>query len=994
MAEPSAPPEDAPLRDWRFTGTLRTYQAQVLERLAPGSASELHIVAPPGSGKTLLALLLAAREGGRTLVLAPNTTIREQWARTAAGLAPDAAAVSTDPLHIADLTALTYQALSVTGDGSPFEALARARWADELVESGRTQAAAETWLAALAVDNPAQYRTGLRGRVKRIRRRFARERPQAIARVLHPNAVSLLERIVDAGVDTIVLDECHHLLDHWALVVAYLVGAIRERGGRGLVIGLTATLPDVADGTEFDNYTQLLGEVDFEVPTPAVVKEGHLAPYRDHVWFTEPVPAEAVFIRRHGEQLDALLAQVLSTPDGIRYLEERLQPADPDPPEPSVADPAAAEQAPAAGPFDEAAATLPSPAALERALADDLPLTRSCGVVLRALAPQHPICAILPPVLFERCTTDDLLTVLARFALTTLLPDPGAKHQWRYVKKALADFGLLLTDRGLRRGRDPVETTLAFSEAKDRAAVDILRLELDGADGARVKAVIVTDFVEHGNSRGLVGETAAGALRAYDFVVNDPLTAALSPVLLTADRIRVPAARAEELAAALMARVGSAVQVRPGGVGPWRELDAPGVGAGRIVAAVSALMSAGSVRLLVGTRGLLGEGWDCPAVNTLIDLTTVTTSTGAPQLRGRTLRLDPAWPEKVAHNWSVSCLIPAEVALDDATEQRRLTRRHGHLLGLSADDDGRIVRGLGNALSHAARQALNGVLGKDPEASVGALGELVRAEVLPRSETRAAWRIGESYVAEEREALAVRRASVSALVPTTRAVRSALPWAMLLGMAGSAGVTALVASAVPIAPAAGVGIAVTVGTALSLSGAVGPLVRERRRRREPATSFRGAAVALARALAESGRIRPLDEAAIVVRDEGDRVRIELAGPDQRVVADAAEELFAPPSAPRFLLRTDREDVGGRASLLGMVAAMRHEDLRGAAFLAVPRVLARRRSDAEAFLRHWRENVGAAELIELKGEEGLALLALARRTPRVLDAAEPRTTLWG
>ncbi|MFD6700809.1 MULTISPECIES: DEAD/DEAH box helicase [unclassified Microbacterium] len=985
MDEPAAP-----LAHWRFTGTLRTYQAQVLAKLPPGSGDQLHIVAPPGSGKTLLGLLLAAREGGRALVLAPSTTIREQWAQTATALTPDSAAVSTDPLRIADLTALTYQALSVTGDGSPFDALARGRWVDELVDAGRTQAAAETWLAELAVDNPGQYRSGLRRRVKRIRRRFTRERPETIARVLHPNAVALLERIVAAGVDTVVLDECHHLLDHWALVVAYLVAAIRERGGRGLVIGLTATLPDAADGTEFDNYTQLLGEVDFEVPTPAVVKEGHLAPYRDHVWFTEPVPAEAAFIRRHGAQLDELLGQVLSTPDGIRYLEERLQPADPDPPQLAEPETAPAGEAAEAIPVPPS----PSPAALERALADDLPLTRSCGVVLRALAPQHPLCAILPPVLFERCTTDDLLTVLARFALTRLLPDPGAKRQWRYVKRALADFGLLLTDRGLRRGRDPVETTLAFSEAKDRAAVDILRLELGGADGPRVKAVIVTDFVDHGNSRGLVGESAAGALRAYDFVVNDPLTAALNPVLLTADRIRVPAPRAAEFAAALTERVGSDVQVRPGGVGPWRELDAPGVGAGRIVAAVSALMSAGSVRLIVGTRGLLGEGWDCPAVNTLIDLTTVTTSTGAPQLRGRTLRLDPGWPGKVAHNWSVSCLIPADVALDDATEPRRLTRRHGHLLGLSADDDGRIVRGLGNALSHEARALLHRVLGKEPAASVDDLGDLVRTEVLPRAATRAAWRIGEPYVAQERETLAVRSSSATALIPTTRVVRSAMPWAVLVGMTGSAGITAVVANAIPITPAAGVGIALAVGAALSLGGAIGPLVRDRRRRRDPAASFRGAAVALTRTLTEAGRIRPLDETGIVVREEGDRMRIELAGPDQRIVADAVQELFAPPSAPRFLLRTDRDDVGGRVSLIGLVAATQHRDLRGAAFLAVPRIVARRRVDAEAFLRHWQEQVGAAELVELQGEQGLALLALARRAPRVLDAAEPRTTLWG
>lgn len=960
---------------WRFSGVLRTYQRQVLDRLTPGSEDAWHIVAPPGSGKTLLGLLLAMREGGRTLVLAPSTTIREQWARQAAELAPDPAAVSTDPQRIAELTVLTYQAVSVTGDGSPFESLARARWTEELVAAGRDQAAAETWLAWLAVDNPRQYRTGLARRVVRIRRRLARERPEAIAQVLHPNAVALLDRVVDAGVDTVVLDECHHLLDHWALVVAYLVGTIRARGGRGVVIGLTATLPDVADGPEYENYTQLLGDVDFEVPTPAVVKEGHLAPYRDHVWFTEPVPAEAAFIREHGARLADLLAQVLSTPDGIRYLEERLQPAAPSP---ESGDPGH-----------------PSVEALERALSDDLPLTRSCGVVLRALAPQHPLCAILPPTLFERCTTDDLLTVLARFALTRLLPDPQARPQWLFMKRALADFGLLLTDRGLRRGRDPVETTLAFSEAKDRAAVDILHLELDGPDGARVRAAIVTDFVEHGNSRGLVGERAAGALRVYELVVNDPATAALSPVLLTADRIRVPASSAAAFAAAIGDDVGAPVRVRDG-VGPWRDLEAPGVGSGRIVAAVSALITAGAVRLAVGTRGLLGEGWDCPAVNTLIDLTTVTTATGTPQLRGRTLRLDPSWAEKVAHNWSVTCLIPADVALDDATEHRRLVRRQGRLLGLSADDaaEGRIVRGLGNALGRTARGLLARVLAKDPGTSIGALQAQVRADLRPRSLTREQWRIGEPYRSEEREVLAVRRTSAVAMIPTGRILAAAAPWATLSVLGGSAVMTAAVAGLVPVDPVGTLVAFGCAGVALVLGGAIRPLTAARRRRADPAGTFRGAAIAVARTLADAGRIPPIDDTAITVSADGDRMRIELAGPGRRLVAEAVEELFAPPVSPRFLLRTDRADVGRSGSVMAVVASLQARDLRRATLLAVPRMIARRRADAEVFARHWRDQVGSARLIELEGARGLALLAVARSAPRVLDAAEPRTTLWG
>jgi superfamily II DNA or RNA helicase len=48
-----------PLASWRFSGSLRTYQADALDRLPTGSADPLHVVAPPGSGKTLLGLLLA-----------------------------------------------------------------------------------------------------------------------------------------------------------------------------------------------------------------------------------------------------------------------------------------------------------------------------------------------------------------------------------------------------------------------------------------------------------------------------------------------------------------------------------------------------------------------------------------------------------------------------------------------------------------------------------------------------------------------------------------------------------------------------------------------------------------------------------------------------------------------------------------------------------------------------------------------------------------------
>ena len=50
------------------------------------------------------------------------------------------------------------------------------------------------------------------------------------ANSLHPNARALIQALIDHGVRTIVLDECHHLLDYWAIVLRYLIDQIPDVG--------------------------------------------------------------------------------------------------------------------------------------------------------------------------------------------------------------------------------------------------------------------------------------------------------------------------------------------------------------------------------------------------------------------------------------------------------------------------------------------------------------------------------------------------------------------------------------------------------------------------------------------------------------------------------------------------------------------------------------------------------------------------------------------
>jgi superfamily II DNA or RNA helicase len=112
----------------KFGGVWRDYQARVLDEMDDHLADgRLHVVAPPGAGKTILGLEIIARLGRPALVLAPTVTIRDQWARRLYPLflnAPPAdETVSCDLGDPRSFTLVTYQALDAHRRGAGLDAL-------------------------------------------------------------------------------------------------------------------------------------------------------------------------------------------------------------------------------------------------------------------------------------------------------------------------------------------------------------------------------------------------------------------------------------------------------------------------------------------------------------------------------------------------------------------------------------------------------------------------------------------------------------------------------------------------------------------------------------------------------------------------------------------------------------------------------------------------------------------------------------------------------
>jgi hypothetical protein len=456
-------------------GSLRPYQRLALDAfetdLAAGRRST-HLVAPPGSGKTVIGLEIVRRLDRPGLVLAPTATISAQWADKL-GLFTDQPAAFLAPQG--ELHVLTYQSICQTSD--PSGALRAA--AEQRLVSERAAA-----MGAAAPDVQAEV-AGFTGAA---RERFERDVSAEIARckkaavrgdatafaaasLLSGPARTRLDGLVAAGIGTLVLDECHHLASLWG----YLVRAVIAELPDVHVVGLTATSPSELTGEEAELYTSLLGPVDFQIPTPAVVRDGHLAPYQELAYFTTPLDSEREWLDERHARFSELLA--------------RLQ-------EPA----AAGEEDIAFSPWvigriryrdtGDGAARVPFSTLIARRpelARAGLRYLASGGLELPDDAPRGEGWREPP-------TLDDWLVLISDYAVGCLHAHPGeaAERRLTDLQTGLRDLGFVLTRQGIRRGGSDVDRVLTSSAAKPIGAIEVLAAEAQSR-GDRMRAAVLCD---------------------------------------------------------------------------------------------------------------------------------------------------------------------------------------------------------------------------------------------------------------------------------------------------------------------------------------------------------------------------------------------------------------------------------------------------------------------------------------------------------------------
>lgn len=1014
----------------RFRYPFRRYQRMVLDRLRgqAGDDYKYHIIAPPGAGKTIVGLELIRRFGRPAMVFCPTTTIQKQWQEKVGMFTDDPAWIeqhtSLDPRHLAEINVLTYQVLSTPGENLEFvERIAVERWVDDLLESGKaeTEGQARARIATLHEANPKAHRREISKRYRRIKREFLRDGTLDGRQFLHPNARALIDRIVALGVGTVVLDECHHLLDYWAFILRELLLALP--GVR--IVGLTATLPDPSNPTEYENYTSLLGDIDFEVPTPAVVKEGNLAPYRDLVHFCEPSVREQDYLDEIQKYFEAAVWQATNAPAFQDWLWQMLFPS---------TSPAAAARWSATSDGEQPSLRIQ---AYEDAFRREPLLCVAAVKYLLEAGVPLPLDVPLVEEMLEPLFVDDWLLLMENYALRALKisADPQQQALYRDLRDALLPFGITISERGIRHHRSPGDLVLALSEAKDRATVEILRAESEAMDD-KLRAVVLTDY-ERMSARtrrlkGVLDPDAGSAVRVFRHLVADPVTELLAPVLVTGKVVLVSASSRPLLEGNIRRWV---EEHRAEFSWEWKETRSEQVfrlaGSGSdwssrtYVALVTDLFERGVTRCLVGTRGIFGEGWDALRLNTLVDLTSVTTSTSVQQIRGRSIRLDPTWRRKVSHNWDVVC-VSHEFDKGDS-DLRRFVARHAHTWGLiirpqptslvesvqqgvSAIADpaiadptavplqGRVVRGVGHVdLQLAVELATRMFKSVDYEAYT----QRMLDAVWDRDQVYDLWAVGQAYEnliysATHVEAPSLRFRTTYTVERSLRTVAGRLTTS-LLAMGGTVwlnGALLLPWAEAQALPLLGPALALLTGTAavafVAINGRrIGQAFRHTFLQLPADAILLDMGRALLSALQDAGAVSDtLDERQVRVVETlagSYEIFVEAATPeDSGIFCHAYRQMLGPLGDARYLIERDATTLRNLLYrplwLLVRKALKLEEDLK--AYHRVPDVLASRRERAEALARHWQRYVGGGRLVYTRTDEGRRILLQARAQWRV------------
>jgi superfamily II DNA or RNA helicase len=599
----------------KFKYKWRPYQKRILDEIDLHLNDEkLHVIAPPGSGKTVLGLEVIRRLGKPALILSPGITVRNQWIERFQQLFVNGefSSLSVDINQLENITSITYQALH--------------------------KASCQLLQNEISSIEESSLFTNYSSNV-------------------------LIEKLKSTGVGTIVLDEAHHLKTEWWKSLT----SVLEQLDNIKIVSLTATPPFDCSALQWARYSELCGPVDCQISVPELVHEKNLCPHQDLVYLSEPADTEkaevdSFYLKAERIKNDFLCSNAIEE----LYLSHPL---------------------------------VRIPEDYLEFIYDNLVYCTAITVFLKYKQNKEYI--DLARIIGYRKKN---IPIMNDYWFEQLLSFGLFNDSYLTGFPAIIDLANILTNAGFIENKKTIfsrnsafDKMLASSTTKFKSISDIVDIEYRNLD-KDLRLVILSDYIRKDvlQSKTEIKKFGVVPIFKYLYDTNSATNFDFSSTMavLSGSFSVIPESvsnvffdYAEKYSVPKQSIIFREVQ----GIKGYKEVILSTSFSNLIVPIMTELFSEGYFNILIGTKSLLGEGWDCPVINSLIMATFVGSYMLSNQIRGRAIRTYSGDPHKTANIWHLMCIDTKNP--DNNNDYETLKNRFRHFAGLDIHDE-LIINGL------------------------------------------------------------------------------------------------------------------------------------------------------------------------------------------------------------------------------------------------------------------------------------------------------------
>ena len=433
----------------------------------------------------------------------------------------------------------------------------------------------------------------------------------------------IINELKKKKITTLVLDEAHHLKSEWWKSLNDVVTALNDIK----LIALTATPPYDVEPNIWANYVSLCGEIDAEISVPELVKAKNLCPHQDYIYFNYPTEDEITKIKKYDMRLKTLVDEMKNDENFINAIYNHK--------------------------------FIRTPYECDEEILENPEYYSSMLVFLNAS--NKPLTNANVKVLGH----NDKIPKFDLSWFEILLKNVFVvdRKSYEQFEEILSEYEQKLNQIGAIEKRNVslidnknIQKYFVNSLGKLNSISKIVNVELNNLKND-MRMVVLTDYIrkEYITTEDIEIDKI-GVLPIFKILTKEHPN--LNIAILTGSLFVIPKSKAENLYGLCYSRELNADKFKFKQFEMnenYIEVSMPEKMRNDVMNCISKLFEVGEINLIVGTKSLLGEGWDEPSINSLILATFVGSYMLSNQMRGRAIRVNSN-PHKTANIWHLVCV--------------------------------------------------------------------------------------------------------------------------------------------------------------------------------------------------------------------------------------------------------------------------------------------------------------------------------------------------